>query len=230
MAGIGVEQLALGIALEQRLVGMLAVDVHQLLAQFAQCLYRCGLAIDVAARAAVGADGAAQDAFTVHLQFSLAQPGLHFVQRTDLEGGADLGTIAADAYRAAVGTIAQHQAEGVEQDRFAGAGLAGEHAHTGRELQLQLFDDGEITDGKMPEHGGVRARENIPRRGEGGHGRAGRRCGTSAVRAGIPSRTLSPSAVWRAGRGSGRGRPGGSGAPCARPCGYARDHRLPGRS
>jgi len=143
----------LQVALEQRLVGVLAVDVHQLLAQFAQALHRCRLAVDIAAGAAVGAHRAAQDALAVEVEFPLFQPLTHGGQSADLEGGADLGAVAAGAHGAAVGAIAQYQAQGVEQDGFAGAGFAGEHGHAGDELQFQVFDQGEIADGEVLEHG-----------------------------------------------------------------------------
>jgi hypothetical protein len=60
MARIGVEQLKLVRALQQRLVLVLAVDLDQQLAQLAQLRQRRRPAVDPGTRAAVGADDAPQ--------------------------------------------------------------------------------------------------------------------------------------------------------------------------
>ena len=41
---------------------------------------------------------------------------------------------------------AEHQAERLDQDRLAGAGLAGQHRETRRELEVQRVDDREVLD------------------------------------------------------------------------------------
>ena len=53
---------------------------------------------------------------------------------------------------AGVGPRAERQAERVEQDRLAGAGLAGEHAEARLELELEPLDQHDIVDGELPQH------------------------------------------------------------------------------
>ena len=60
IAGVVVQQLPLGLAPQQRLVFMLAVDVHQQLAQLPQCLGRLRHAVDVVARTAAAGDHPSQ--------------------------------------------------------------------------------------------------------------------------------------------------------------------------
>ena len=47
----------------------------------------------------------------------------------------------------------QRQAQRVEQDRFAGAGLAREHAQAGPERQVEPVDQHQIANGKAEQHG-----------------------------------------------------------------------------
>src|SRR3954452_12528914 len=52
-----------------------------------------------------------------------------------------------------VGARAERQAQCVEQDGLARPGLAGEHAETRLELQLEPLDEHDIVDGELPQHG-----------------------------------------------------------------------------
>src|SRR5439155_10965845 len=52
--------------------------------------------------------------------------------------------------------IAAQKPECIEQNRFAGAGLPGQHRKTAVELEVEHFDDDEIADRQEPEHGKVR--------------------------------------------------------------------------
>jgi hypothetical protein len=54
---------------------------------------------------------------------------------------------------AAVGARAQRQAERVEKDRLAGAGLAGENAEAGAEFEVEALDQDDVADGEAGEHG-----------------------------------------------------------------------------
>ena len=48
------------------------------------------------------------------------------------------------AHEPCVAARPQRQRKGVEQNRLAGAGLAGQHRHAGLELDRNLVDDGEV--------------------------------------------------------------------------------------
>src|SRR5690606_39104060 len=62
-----------------------------------------------------------------------------------------LVSVVTDNLRA--GPVAQHQAERVDQDGLARAGLAGKRGHARGELQFELVDDGEVTDVNVRQHG-----------------------------------------------------------------------------
>ena len=147
-----VQQRALLGAAHQPLVLVLAVDLDQPLAGGAQGAQRGGGVVDVGARRAVARQHPPQQAGVVAeaaLGEPRAEPGR--VVRVAVEG--DLGARRARADQAAAGAVAEHQADGVDQDRLAGAGLAAEHVHAGPQLQLQPLDHGEVADGQAAQHG-----------------------------------------------------------------------------
>ena len=86
-------------------------------------------------------------------------------EQRDGPGGPAGSSISADTAAASwpaadqpgVGARAERQAERVEQDRFAGAGLAGEHAEARLELELEPLDEHDIVDGELPQHATSRA-------------------------------------------------------------------------
>ncbi len=62
------------------------------------------------------------------------------------EFGADLGFLLAFAHQSRFGALAEHDRQRVDEDRFAGAGLAGQHGEAGLEFQVEPVDDDEIAD------------------------------------------------------------------------------------
>src|SRR3546814_8134898 len=56
---------------------------------------------------------------------------------SDLEAGKNIGLVGADAYHAAVGPVAQRQAEGIEHDRLACAGFSADDAHAAFQLEVE---------------------------------------------------------------------------------------------
>ncbi|KAG1583915.1 hypothetical protein G6F46_015045 [Rhizopus delemar] len=103
---------------------MLARDLHQQRGQVGQLCEGDRTAIDPGPRAAVGADHAAQLALIFIVQLVVGQPlarGLQLVQR---ELGGKLGAGRAMADHAAVGAQAGQEAQRVDHQRLAGAGLA----------------------------------------------------------------------------------------------------------
>ncbi|MNH02020.1 hypothetical protein D3C79_612480 [compost metagenome] len=151
--GILVKQAAVGVGLEQRLVLMLAVNVNQQLAERLEVAKRAGRAIDVAAAAAFGGDHPAQDARAVVVQVAFGQPGMRLGDVHQVEGGEDVCLVGAGAHHAAVGPVAQGQAEGVEHDRFAGTGLAGDDGHAAGNFEVEVLDDGVVVNGQVHQHG-----------------------------------------------------------------------------
>ena len=77
------------------------------------------------------------------------QPGLQ--PGGKFEFGADFGPRRALSHHAGVGSCAQRQLQGVDQDGLARAGLAGQHGETRAELQFQLAHDHEIAQCDAPQ-------------------------------------------------------------------------------
>ena len=149
---MAVEEGALRARVEQRLMLVLAVDVDEQTAEKLEVLQRRGLAVDERARAAVGADHAAQRALRPLVEAALPKPVDRRVPRWAVELHADLRALGARAHGARVGAIAEREAERVHEDRLAGAGLAGHHAEAARELELDLVDDRVVPDLDQAQH------------------------------------------------------------------------------
>jgi hypothetical protein len=155
--GVGVEQVQLMAAFQQRLVFVLAVDFHQQRGQFAHLADGGRAAVDPGARAAFGANHAAQLAGTVFVQFLAREPVARFGQVGQIELCRQLRAIAAGAHDAAVGACAGQQHQSVHQQGLAGAGFPADDGQPGTERKIGFFDDGEMADVKGGEHGVVLA-------------------------------------------------------------------------
>ena len=94
MGGEGVQQVTLGIAFHQGLVGMLAVNINQIFPQCFQDLQRDRAAVNKGAGRAVRADHPArQDFIPFRLQGLLFQQGGDGGVITDMKYGRDLGAV-----------------------------------------------------------------------------------------------------------------------------------------
>ncbi len=129
---------------------VLAVNIHQPFARFTQLRQRCGMAVDESARAATAIDHAPHeaDAF-ITPQIVFSEPRLQGVELGEIELGGNFGALAAGADYTGLAPIAQHQSQGVDQNRLARASLAGEHGETRLEFEFDAIDDDEVFDGEM---------------------------------------------------------------------------------
>ena len=152
-AARGVEQLALRGRAHERLEFVLAVDVDQQYADLAQQLQRHGLAVQVRAAAAVAADEATDRQLVGRVDRLLAQqPHQRTTRIAEVETAAHLGALGAVAHDFAAGATAGEQLQRIDDDRLAGAGLAGEHGQAGPELDLGGIDDRQIADLQVGQH------------------------------------------------------------------------------
>ena len=71
----------------------------------------------------------------------------------DVEGGDHLALLGAFAHQRRFAAGAERQRKGVEQDRFAGAGLAGQRGKAGAEIDVQAVDQNDVADGEASQHG-----------------------------------------------------------------------------
>ena len=64
----------------------------------------------------------------------------------DVEGGDHLTVLGALAHQRRLAARAERQRERIEQDRFAGAGLAGQRGEAGAEIDIQPVDQDDVAD------------------------------------------------------------------------------------
>ena len=92
-------------------------------------------------------------AFPLAAQIALGQPGSGGRQSVEIEHCANIGAFRTVADRAAIGAVAQRQANGVDQNGFARAGFARHGSHPCRQFQIQRLDNGEVADAQLCQHG-----------------------------------------------------------------------------
>ncbi len=155
-AGEGIERGAVRRHVQQPVLLHLALDLDQRVAQPAQQRDRRRLVVDEGPAAAVGADGAAQGQHVLVVDPLFGQDGVGGMIPGEIEGGGDGGLRGAAAHRVGVRARAQGQAQRIDQDRLAGAGLAGQRAQAAariaREGKVELLDQDEVTDRKRDKH------------------------------------------------------------------------------
>ena len=136
---------------------MLAMDVEQAVGQLAQLRHGGRAAIDPGAALALGVDHAAQQqGITFKLETGLIKPG--FKMRGAIELGRDVSAQRTFANHTGVAAAAQRQLQRIDQNRFARAGLTGQHRKTGAEVQFQGGHDDEIAQAQSAQHAFTRLR------------------------------------------------------------------------
>ena len=163
-AGEGVEERAVAAGVQQAAVVLLAVQLDQRVGERAQRLGGDAAVVDPGLPPAVGGGGAAQDQL-------VAAPG------TPAASSTARGRVArrrarrpattspcggAGAHLAAAAAPAEHEAEAVEQDRLAGAGLAGQHVEAGPEVELGRLDQQHVADRQRLQHRPARCAASAP--------------------------------------------------------------------
>ena len=69
-----------------------------------------------------------------------------------VEHGRDLALLGAVAHEAGIAAAAERQRESIEQDGFARAGFAGQHREATGELDIEPFDQDDVTDRQTRQH------------------------------------------------------------------------------
>ena len=148
----------MGRGLDKGAVVVLAVDLNQCRAERAQHLHAHRLVIDEGAGAAVGELHPAHDQFVLGGLFGdqvvVRQQAARRMVLADVEGGGHLALLGALAHQRGIAARAQRQRKGIEQDRFAGAGLAGQRGKPGAEIDVQAIDQNDVADREAGEHDG----------------------------------------------------------------------------
>ncbi len=169
----GVEKLELRLGLEECLVLVLAVKVHQMVAQGGEGGDGDEVPAEPAARPPTRVHPAADDEllmgrFDSELLRQL-RGQLHVA-----EDGLYLGGRSPAPHRVGLGSLPEGQTDGPDQDALPRPGGAGDGAQAAVQLHLQVRDGGQVTDGQVREHASglySRGSDSCPR----GACRAGRR-------------------------------------------------------
>jgi hypothetical protein len=133
-----VERLPLGRGVEQRLVGVLAVEVDQHGAQLGQLARRGQPAVDVGSAAARAGNG----------------PGQHdlVVAAREHEAALDPRLVGARAHEHRIGPPADQQLDRVHDHRFPRTGLASHRGHAPAQHQPQLGDHAQVPHRQLDQH------------------------------------------------------------------------------
>ena len=142
----GVHQLAMARRVDQRAVVMLAVDLDQSLPDKAQQLDAHADVVDEGPAPAIGPLHAAQDQPLLGLDAVLGQQRKHGMALGQLENRRHLALGLALAHERGIASAADGKREGIEQDRFAGAGLPGERRQALAEFEIELVDQDDVAD------------------------------------------------------------------------------------
>ncbi len=162
---IGIEQGTVGDGVDQRAVVVLAMDFDQTPADVAQRLGTDRCVVEESAGAAVRQLQPAQDEAALGLDVLAPHHVPGRVVGRDIEHGRDLSLLLALAHRGSVAAAAERQREGIEQDRFAGTGLPGQHRQARPELKVEPVDQYDVPDTKLGEHGRCPSGRHAPERG-----------------------------------------------------------------
>ena len=138
---MSVEQGTLRVGAQQRMMGVLAMDVGKEFGRFAQLAKRGRRAVDISTRAAAAIDQAAQQAGVraVRLEIVGLEPGDQRRVLGKFEFGRHLGAFATDAHHPGFSALPQSQRERIDGAAGSGDLLIGHDVPTAREI-----DDGAL--------------------------------------------------------------------------------------
>ena len=154
-----IEQTELCVTLQQRLVLVLAMHIHQSFGQIAHLRERHRGAVDERLGAATGIEHTTkqQHVLVVIGQIVVAQPVAGVFSLCEVELGGDLRTRLADTHDIGFCPAPQRKRQGVDHDRFSGTGLARERGEAQLEIKLQRIDNHKIADNQRAQHYGSRS-------------------------------------------------------------------------
>ena len=149
----GVEQPAMGRHFNQRPFIMLTMDLHQGGSQATQCLRANRLVIYEGAGASVGELDAPQDQLVVCGRNAIHEEEIaDRMPRRQLEYRGDLTLLSAVSHKRGISTSPERKRKSIEQNRFSGAGLAGENRQAGGKFDIQPIDEHNVTNGEPDQH------------------------------------------------------------------------------
>ena len=144
----------MGGSVDQSALVVLAVDLDKRAADVAHQRDAGGLVVDEDAGAAVGGLHAAQDDVAVVVERVFGEDGARRMVLRHVEDGRHLALSRAVADQRGIAARAERQRQGIKQDGFAGAGLAGQDREAGRKIDVQPLDQDDIADRQAGQHSG----------------------------------------------------------------------------
>ena len=151
-AAILVEEQPVRLGVDQRAVVVLAMDLDQRRAHLLHQPDARRPVVDEDARSPVGALDTAQDQVAVVVEAVVGEEAPGRMGGRQVEDGRHLALFRAVPHQPAVAAPAERERQGVEQDRLAGAGLAGEHGQTVVQREVEPVDEDDIADRKVNKH------------------------------------------------------------------------------
>ena len=151
--GKGIKKLAMPARVQKTPVIMLAVQFHQRIRQITQHLARDPAIVDPGRLAPVHRVDAAQDQLALlgH-DPRLGQNRMGGMKRIQIKDRHNLALRGPCAHQIRPPPPAQHKAQGIQQDRLARPGFAGQHIQPRPKGQRQPIDDQHITNFKRTQH------------------------------------------------------------------------------
>ncbi len=196
MPAEGIEQAAVGGDVDQRAVGMLAVDLGQRTGDLAQQVEAHRLVVDGGAARAVGILDAADDEFALGIDALLLQDG---EGRVRCAAARRPPSPRRARHRPAPGEEspagAQRQSQRIEQDGFARTRFAGEHGEALVERDVELLDQDDVANGKSGQHGRTYSGDRRAARREADY--SGLIAGEGLGDPAIPCSRPAPARRWR---------------------------------
>ena len=141
-------------------VGAVHIDEH--FAERSKNRERGGRAVDELAVRAGGRERALEDELMIFTGFEAVfiQEGRESWKLFGGEDGFDGAAIRATANESAISAFAEDEVEGTDDDRFAGAGFAGDSIVARREFESQVRDQGKILNTERGQHSIIKAKAN----------------------------------------------------------------------
>jgi hypothetical protein len=148
----GIEQPAVRRHVHQRTLVVLAVDFDQCRAQRLEGLRAHGLIVDEGAGASVGELHAAQDQLVLGRDVVGRHQRAHGVPGRQLERRGHLPLLGPLPHQGDIAPCTERERKGIEQDGFAGAGLAREHGQAGCEVDIEPVDQDDVANREPGQH------------------------------------------------------------------------------
>ena len=150
--GKAVEQLALGVGLEQGDRLVLAVQIGEGAAELFQGRHRGRAAIDPGPRSPLGRHFPADhDPVVLGIEAERFEDGLE-PARQRLEDALDDRLLRAGPDRPAFSPASEQQGQSIDQHRLAGAGFAGQDVEAGAQMEGRVGDCHQVTNPELGDH------------------------------------------------------------------------------